>query len=70
MSGIFSVGAYGLVLIAMGLVTNVSFIQAFRQLSLPIGVALGIFILKEKVTLPKLIGVAMLLTGLILTAVK
>ena len=70
MSGIFSVGAYGLVLIAMGLVTNVSFIQAFRQLSLPIGVALGIFILKEKVTLPKLIGVAMLLTGLILAAVK
>ena len=70
LSGIFSVGAYGLVLVAMGLVTNVSFIQAFRQLSLPIGVALGIFILKERVTAPKLIGVAMLLTGLILTAVK
>ena len=70
LSGIFSVGAYGLVLVAMGLVTNVSFIQAFRQLSLPIGVALGIFVLKEKVSAPKLIGVAMLLTGLVLTAVK
>ena len=70
LSGIFSIGAYGLVLVAMGLVTNVSFIQAFRQLSLPIGVALGIFVLKERVTLPKILGVATLLAGLILSAVK
>ena len=52
----------------MGLVTNVSFIQAFRQLSLPIGVALGIVILKEKISLPKIIGVALLLAGLVLSA--
>lgn len=68
LAGAFSVAAYGLVLIAMGMVSNVSFIQAFRQLSLPIGVALGIFILKEKVTLPKMIGVSLLLAGLILSA--
>ena len=68
LAGAFSVAAYGLVLVAMGMVSNVSFIQAFRQLSLPIGVALGIIILKEKLTLPKMLGVAMLLTGLILSA--
>ena len=68
LAGAFSVAAYGLVLISMGLVTNVSFIQAFRQLSLPIGVALGIVILKEKISLPKIIGVALLLAGLVLSA--
>lgn len=68
LAGIFSVAAYGLVLVSMGMVSNVSFIQAFRQLSLPIGVALGIFILKEKVTAPKIIGVSMLLAGLTLSA--
>lgn len=67
LAGVFSVGAYTLVLVAMGMVSNVSFIQAFRQLSLPIGVALGIFILKEKVSLPKLIGVTALLAGLIIS---
>ena len=69
LAGTFSVAAYVLVLIAMGLVTNVSFIQAFRQLSLPIGVALGVIILKEKITLPKAIGVTLLLAGLMLTAI-
>ena len=68
LSGLFSVLAYGMVLVAMGMVSNVSFIQAFRQLSLPIGVLLGIFLLKEKVTLPKIIGVSTLLAGLMLTA--
>ena len=67
-SGFFSVLAYGMVLIAMGMVSNVSYIQAFRQLSLPIGVVLGIILLHEKVTLPKLIGVVILITGLMLTA--
>ena len=67
-SGLFSVFAYGMVLVAMGMVSNVSYIQAFRQLSLPIGVMLGIILLHEKVTLPKIIGVSTLLAGLMLTA--
>jgi uncharacterized membrane protein len=67
-SGLFSVLAYGIVLVAMGMVSNVSYIQAFRQLSLPIGVLLGIILLHEKVTLPKLVGVAILITGLMMTA--
>ena len=57
-----------MVLVAMGMVSNVSYIQAFRQLSLPIGVMLGIILLHEKVTLPKIIGVSTLLAGLMLTA--
>ena len=68
LSGTFSVIAYAMVLIAMGMVSNVSFIQAFRQLSLPIGVLLGIILLHEKVTLPKIIGVAVLIAGLMMTA--
>lgn len=65
--GIFSGAAYVLVLLAMAQVTNVSYLQAFRQMSLPLGVAAGIFLLHEKVTIPKLLGTVLVVTGLILT---
>lgn len=65
--GIFTSGAYLLVLIAMGMVSNVSYLQAFRQLSLPLGVAMGIIFLHEKFTIPKIIGVCLIISGLILT---
>lgn len=55
-SGIFSSTAYILILIAMTHVTNVSYIQAFRQMSLPIGVLAGIFLLHEKPGRPRLAG--------------
>ena len=51
----------------MGFVTNVSFVQAFRQLSLPLGVFAGIVFLKESPAKPKLLGVALIVLGLILT---
>lgn len=63
-SGIFAAMAYILVLIAMHLVTNVSYIQAFRQMSLPVGVFLGVFFLKEKAGLPKIIGLLLIVAGL------
>ncbi len=66
-AGIFSAVAYVLVLVAMGFVTNVSFVQAFRQLSLPLGVFAGIVFLKESPAKPKLLGVALIVLGLILT---
>lgn len=66
-SGVFSAVAYGLVLVAMGYVSNVSYVQAFRQLSLPLGVFAGIVFLKESPAKPKLVGVAMIVTGLIMT---
>lgn len=65
--GIFTGIAYLLVLWAMGMVSNVSYLQAFRQLSLPLGVAMGIIFLHEKFTVPKVIGVLMIVIGLVLT---
>ncbi len=70
LSGVFASTAYLLVLYAMALVTNVSYIQAFRQMSLPVGVVIGVFILKEKFSLPKLIGLLLILAGLIALSIK
>lgn len=67
-AGIFCASAYALVLLAMKFVTNVSFIQAFRQMSLPIGVLAGVFILKEKCSVSKIVGIVMVVAGLIMTS--
>lgn len=67
-AGIFSALAYVLVLLAMRHVSNVSYVQAFRQMSLPIGVLAGIFILKESCTAPKITGIVMVITGLVMTS--
>jgi drug/metabolite transporter (DMT)-like permease len=69
-AGIFSASAYVLILLAMKFVTNVSYIQAFRQMSLPLGVLAGIFILKEKCSPPKLIGILLVVSGLVMTSIK
>jgi drug/metabolite transporter (DMT)-like permease len=61
--------AYSLVLIAMGFARNVTYVVAFRQLSIPIGVLLGIAVLREPVTAPKLVGVLAVTAGLVLVAV-
>ncbi len=62
-----AIGAtYGLVLLAMTLATNVSYVVGLRQLSIPIGTLLGILVLKEKGSLPRCIGVSMLFGGLLL----
>ena len=59
--------SYGLVLIAMNYVTNVSYVQVFRQLGLLVGVAGGIIILKERCSATKIIGSLLIVTGLIMT---
>lgn len=59
---------YGIVLISMAFVNNVSYVVGFRQLNIPLGAALGIFVLKEKCYLPKLAGVIIMFLGLILLA--
>ena len=61
---------YILVLYSMNFVTNVSYVQVFRQLGLPIGMALGIIVLKEKSAMPKYVGVALIWIGLALTVIK
>jgi len=48
---------YGLVLVAMAYVTNVSYVAAFRELSIPIGAVLGISLQKEPVYRLKIIGI-------------
>lgn len=59
---------YGLVLTSMAYVSNVSYVSAFRQLSIPIGAALGIVFRKESAAPPKLAGIGLVVTGLILAA--
>ena len=59
---------YTLVLISMAFVRDVSYVVAFRQLSLPIGVMLGIFVLKEPASLPKFFGIVVMVMGLILVS--
>ncbi len=63
-AGIF--GAYVLVLLAMSLVSNVSYVVAFRQLSIPLGAVLGVLVLKEPRYPTKFVGVAIMFVGLVL----
>ena len=69
MAGFSAALAYLLVLVAMFYVTNVSFVQAFRQLSLPVSAALGFIVLKEKISALRLISLAMIMAGLILCVI-
>ncbi len=63
-AGMFA--TYTLVLISLAFVSNVSYVVAFRQISVPMGTVLGILILKEPAYVPKYIGVAVLFVGLVL----
>lgn len=59
---------YTLVLVSMAFVKDVSYVVAFRQLSLPIGVLLGVFVLKEHAAVPKLLGISAMVAGLVLVS--
>ena len=50
----------------MGYVTDVSYVVAFRQLSIPIGLVFGIFFLGEAACTPKITAVALLFAGVVL----
>lgn len=64
--GTFIILAYTLVLVAMNFVSNVSYVVAFRQLSIIIGGLLGMLVLKEPRHAPKFVGLAVMFTGLLL----
>lgn len=64
LAGVFASSTYILVLLAMNYVTNVSYVQVFRQLGLPVGLAAGTFFLKERCTATKCLGVTLILLGL------
>ena len=67
LAGVFAGLTYILVLLAMNYVTNVSYVQGFRQLGLVIGMLEGIFILKERCTLTRVTGITLIVSGLVLT---
>ena len=63
-AGMFA--TYTLVLISLGFVSNVSYVVAFRQISVPLGTVLGILILKEPAYVSKYNGVVVVFAGLVL----
>ena len=63
-AGTCAAATYLLVLAAMNFVSNVAYIQAFRQIGLVFGLLEGVLILKEKCTAPKVVGVLLILSGL------
>ena len=67
LASLFSSSAYGIILLAMPMVTNVSLVQAFRQISLPICAIAGVILLHEKMTLPRTIGLILIVSGLIMS---
>jgi len=68
LAGICSSISYMLVLVSMRYVTNVSYIHAFRQMSLPLGFLVGILLLKEKSSKVKIIGLSGIVIGLIMVS--
>ena len=70
LAGVFAGLTYLLVLLAMNHVDNVSYVQAFRQLGLVIGMLEGFFILKERCTLTRIVGILLIVSGLVLTVIK
>ncbi len=60
--------AYGLVLAAMTLSSSVSYIVAFRQLSIPLGAFVGMTWQNEPRHLPRLVGIGVVTLGLVVLA--
>jgi drug/metabolite transporter (DMT)-like permease len=68
LAGIFIIVTYMLVLVSMSLVTEVSYVVALRQISIPLGVVIGMVWLKESFSVPRIQGVVIMLSGLLLVA--
>jgi drug/metabolite transporter (DMT)-like permease len=65
-TGLMMTVTYGIALAALAFVKDVSYANAFRQLSIPLGALLGMWLAKEPAYFPKLIGIAIMLVGLVL----
>ena len=61
---------YGLVLASMNYVTNVSYVAACRQLSIPLGAVFGILFLGEPPYFPRITGIVFVFSGLIVAIVN
>ncbi len=60
---------YLIVLVSLAFASNVTYVVAFRQISIPLGAMLGILVLKETPYPPKLAGVGIMCIGLMMVAV-
>lgn len=69
LTGVVMMTTYGLVLASMAYVRNVSYVAAFRQLSIPIGAVLGMTLQKEARHRPKVMGIVIISMGLILVGI-
>jgi drug/metabolite transporter (DMT)-like permease len=67
-TGVLITITYGMVLLAMAFTTNVSYIAAFRQLSIPLAAVLGFLVQKEHASAPRLLGIGTVVVGLTLIA--
>jgi uncharacterized membrane protein len=67
-TGLMMTCTYGLVLIAMALTDEVSYVVALRQLSIPVGVLMGVLWLKEPASRAKAVGTLVMVVGLVLVA--
>jgi len=67
-TGIAVVAAYCLVLAAYGFAKDVSYVVAFRQVSVPIGGLLGVIILGERALAARAAGIALIVAGLVIVA--
>ena len=56
---------YGMILVAIGMAQNITYVVAFRQLSIPLACAVGIFLLGEIPYRPRVVGVGMIFLGLV-----
>lgn len=66
LTGVMIYFTYTLVLLSLAFVKNVSYVVAFRQLSVPLGAIFAIVFLKEPAYLPKLAGLILMFIGLAL----
>jgi drug/metabolite transporter (DMT)-like permease len=62
--------AYTLVLSAYTHVNDPSYVAAFRQLSIPVGVVLGLTLLGERRTGPKLVGTITIFAGVVIASLS
>jgi drug/metabolite transporter (DMT)-like permease len=65
-TGLIILGTYSLVLLAMAFVDDVSYVAAFRQLSIPIGAVLGMTLQREPRYRPKIVGIVTVFVGLLM----
>ncbi|WP_445359407.1 EamA family transporter [Microbulbifer sp. ANSA005] len=70
LTGAMMGATYGLVLLAMTMTENVSYVVALRQLSIPLGVGLAVWLLKEPAHRPQLLGVGLVCAGLIAVSLR